>query len=213
MRITAIGSLVVAAFLTPFPLTAAPAAYIDLPAVWNSAVDRSHTRAFGVGLEIPWGERYAAIARARSLHVRLGPNEELDRADAVYALGNPQTFWMWEFQAAGRTYPWEWLPGFFAEALGVYKWAMGRNPDATPGGGGEIHREAEVRSFTTRAYLVGAGFGYRWIWGPTRIVLGFAFGPEWVLREGKAADGGFRSGRDMGDDFMRFNSLEFGIGF
>jgi hypothetical protein len=215
MRVSAFAfaSLLPAVALAHVPLSAAPAAYIDIPAIWNSAVDRSHTRAFGIGVEIPWCERYAAIARAHSLHVRQGPYEDFDGAGAFYALGNPKTFWMWEFQASARTYPWEWLPGFFAEALGGYKWALGRNPDASSGSGAGIHRPAEIRSFTTRAYAVGAGFGYRWIWGPSRLVLGFAFGPEWVFREGKDADGGLRPQRDMGDDLLRFNSLEAGFGF
>jgi hypothetical protein len=213
MRASVFAALLAVAPLSPIPGYAGPAAYIDMPSVWNSAVDRGHTRAFGFGLEVPWGERYAAIARAHSLHVRQGPYEELDRADAFYASGNPQTFWMWGFQAAGRAYPWEWLPGFFAEAIGGYKGAVGRNPDASPGGGGEVTRPAEVRSFKTQAYSVGAGFGYRWIWGPSRIALGFAFGPEWVFRKGKDADGGFRTQRDMGDDLLRFNSLELGFAF
>ncbi len=195
------------------PVHAAPSIFIDLPAVWNSAVDRAHTRSFGAAVEIPWAERYSAVARAHTLHVRQGPYSELDRTDAFYALGNPRTFLMWEFQASGRMYPWEWLPGFYVEGLTGYKRAEGRDPDAAAGMGGEIIQAAEIRTFKTQAFGIGAGFGYRWIWGHSRIALGFAFAPEWVRREGKYADGGWGRKTDFSDDMLRFNSLELGLGF
>lgn len=199
--------------LLSIPLSAAPSFYVDMPAAWSSAVDHAHTRAFGAGLEIPFAGRHAAVARGSFLHVKQTPWSQDDRSDRFFGMGIPLDYRLWMFQAAWRIYPWEWLPGFYAEALAGCKRGVGENPLAAPSVHSEIRISAEVRSFATWAWEGGIGFGYAWTWAPTRIVLGFAFGPEWIRRGGRDADGNEVHADDWDTSLLRFNSLELGLAF
>lgn len=187
--------------------------YADLRSAYGTALDRSHVLGYGAALEAPLGEGISAVARGRFLRVDQPAWGEEKRSEDAYTDAFPARYRVYGVQAALRAYPWEWLPGFFAEALLGYKRITGFIPNASPGWAADGWVSGpDIESFSNQAYEAAIGYGYRWSWGPMRASLGFAFGPEIVLRTSRFAGDGGRRATDV-SDLLRFNALELGCAF
>ena len=187
--------------------------YLSLNSLYGTADDRKHIQDYGAAWETPVAEGLTAVARGRYLWVKQKEWHEDERKDNVYANGFPATYTVLGFQAALRLRPWEWMPGFFTEALLGYKHIDGRFPEASwnlfePVGGGN----AEADAFANHALETAVGFGYLWEWKRLRGALGFAFGPEFLFRNSAYADGTRTSSSEV-LDLLRFNQLEIGCAF
>lgn len=185
--------------------------YLDLRSAYRTALERPSVLGYGGTLEAPLKEGITAVARARYLRVDQRDWDEEERGEDAYVDAFSAAYQVYAFQAALRIYPWEWLPGFFSEALMGYKRIISGTPAASPGWS-EWVTEPGVPSFENHAYEAALGYGYRWSWGPLRASLGFAFGPELVFRTSRLAGGDVRTVRDF-SDLLRFNALEIGCGF
>lgn len=192
-----------------------PKVYLSLNSLYGMAVDRKHVRDFGAAWETPVGRGFTAVARSHYLRVEQ-PEDfgELDeRKDNVYANTFPSTYRIWGFQGALRRYPWEWMPGFFSEALLGYKYIRGADPLPSKGWSMDGFTSGPgVGAFTNQAFEAAVGFGYLWEAKRMRVALGFAFGPEFLFRESILADGTTQSSGEI-LDLLRFNQLEAGFAF
>ena len=191
-----------------------PKLYLGLNSLYGMAADRKHVRDFGAALEAPVGGGFTAVARTRYLRVeQAGYEHEDERKDNVYANTFPSTYRVWGFQGALRRHPWEWMPGFFSEALLGYKYIRGANPQPFPGWSMDGNTIGpDVGAFTNHAIEAAGGFGYLWEVKRMRVALGFAFGPELLFRESTLADGLRQSSGEI-LDLLRFNHLEAGFAF
>lgn len=192
-----------------------PKVYLSLNSLYGMAADRKHVRDFGAAWEAPVGGGFTAVARTRFLRVEQPDDhgKETERKDNVYANTFPSTYRIWGFQGALRRHPWEWMPGFFSEALLGYKHIRGTDPHPTIGWSMDgITGGPRVGSFTNHAFEAAVGFGYSWEVKRMRVALGFAFGPEFLLRQSTLADGSRRSSGDV-LELLRFNQLEAGFAF
>ncbi len=187
----------------PSPAVAGPQIYLDLGSVYRSYQKEAHASGWGAAVEHPWREKLAWVVRGRYLSVAQDQWRDANLAEDFYAEGYPASYRMAGAQASLRIYPWEWMPGFFAEGLLGGKRITGTMPG--PGAmsyepvGGEL-RYGYV-SFTNYAVETAVGVGYRWSWSRLRIAAGLAFGPEFVFRG--------EGGTDY-TDLLRFNALEIG---
>jgi hypothetical protein len=179
----------------PALAAAGPNLYYDVGSAYRTLHKVYHASAWGGAVEIPWGEKLSWVARARYLQVAQDPWQDANMAEDFYAEGYPARYRLAGAQASLRVFPWEWMPGFFAEGLL---------------GGKRIEGSFETRqgfadpyaeSYTTYALETAVGAGYRWSWGPLRTSVGLAFGPEFVFRGGRQTDY---------TDLLRFNALEIG---
>lgn len=193
----------------------APKVYLSLNSLYGMAADRKHVRDFGAAWEAPLGGGYTAVARTRFLRVEQpdDPGKETERKDNVYANTFPSTYRIWGFQGALRRHPWEWMPGFFSEALLGYKYIRGGDPHPYPGWSVDgLTGEPGVGAFANHAFEAAVGFGYAWEVKRMRVALGFAFGPEFLYRRSTLADGSRRASGDV-LDLLRFNQFEAGFAF
>ena len=192
-----------------------PKLYLSLNSLYGMAADRQHIRDFGAAYEAPLGGGFTAVARARFLRVEQPDDyaKENERKDNVYANTYPSTYRVWGFQGALRLHPWEWMPGFFSEALLGYKQIRGTDPHPTPAWSMDgITGGPGVADFTNHAFEAAMGFGYSWEVKRMRLALGFAFGPEFLFRRSTLADGSRQSSGDV-MDLLRFNQFEAGFAF
>jgi hypothetical protein len=187
--------------------------YLSLNSLYGTAQDRQHIKDFGAAWEMPVGRNFTAVARARYLWVKQDDWDEEERKDNVYANGFPATYTIIGFQAALRRHPWEWMPGFFAEALLGYKQILGAYPDAAQAMAMDgWSRGPDTQSFANHALETAVGFGYLWEMRRLRVALGFAFGPEFLFRNSVLADGARESSSEV-LDLLHFNQLEIGYAF
>jgi hypothetical protein len=201
-------------FIAPASSPAEPAqAYFSLNSLYGMAADRQHIRDFGAAFEMPMGRGVSAVARGRYLRVKQEPWNETERRDNVYADMFPSRYQIAGVQAALRLRPWEWMEGFFSEALLGYKQIRGGDPEPRPVPSFEGYTGAPgVASFTNHAFEAALGFGYMWEMKRMRVALGFAFGPEFLVRNDKLTDGSSRSTGEI-LDLLRFNQFEVGYAF
>jgi hypothetical protein len=162
------------------------------------AADRQHIRDFSAAFEMPVGRGVSAVARGRYLRVKQDQHDENERRDNVYATTFPSRYRLLGFQSALRMRPWDWMEGFFSEALFGYKNIRGVDLDAA--------------SFDNHAFEAAVGFGYIWEAKRMRFALGFAFGPEFLFRNNTFADGSRQSSGEI-LDLLRFNQFEVGYAF
>jgi hypothetical protein len=190
-----------------------PNVYYSLNSLYGTAFDHRHVRDAGAAWEMPLRRGYTAVTRFHYLQVEQDPWNEQERDDNVYANTFPATYRLLGFQAALRRHPWEWMPGFYAEAMMGYKKIDGENPDRSPGfGWGDIMPFSEMETFSNHAFETGIGFGYLWELKRMRFTLGFVFGPELLLRNSVSFDGKRASSSEI-VDLLRFNQFEVGLGF
>lgn len=192
-----------------------PKVYLSLNSLYGMAADRKHVRDFGAAWEAPVGGGFTAVARMRYLRVVQpdGYGEVAERKDNIYANAFPSTYRIWGFQSALRRHPWEWMPGFFSEALLGYKYIRGADPRPSAGWSMDgIASGPGVGGFTNQSFEAAVGFGYLWEMKRMRVALGFAFGPEFLFRESILADGTRQSSGEI-LDLLRFNQFEAGFAF
>ena len=187
--------------------------YLSINSLYGTADDRKHIQDFGAAWEAPVADGLTAVARGRYLWVKQQEWHEDERKDNVYANGFPATYTVLGFQAALRLRPWEWMPGFFTEALLGYKSIIGRFPEASLGWSmDQWDAGPDADAFANHALETAVGFGYLWEWKRLRGALGFAFGPEFLFRDSEYADGTRASSFEV-LDLLRFNQLEIGYAF
>jgi hypothetical protein len=194
-------------------LAEAPGLSFSLPSLYGSVSDYKHIRDVGAAWEIPVRESASAILRIRYLRLEQDEWPEDERGDNIYANVFPSTYRVLGFQTALRRYPWEWMPGFYSEALLGYKRITGKShryPSLAWFENGVP--ESEIRSFANDAFEAALGFGYQWRLKRMRTTLGFAFGPELIYRSSRLAGGGREAAREF-TDMLRFNQLEMGLAF
>lgn len=208
MMATAVG----AAGEPPYPRIERPKAYCSLTSLYGTASDRRHIRDFSGAYEMPVGGSWTALARFRYLNVEQEEWNERERADNIYANTFPSEYRVLGFQAALRRHPWEWMPGFFAEAVLGYKRITG---GAEAGTGTYMNGPAfgsNAASYTNHAFETAIGFGYLWEVKRLRVALGYAFGPEFLFRNSVYTDG-TTGGSSEVLELLRFNQLEIGYAF
>ncbi|GEM_PF-4386841 len=185
--------------------------YVSLNSLYGTASDGGHIRDFGAAWETPMAFDFTVVARFRYLSVKQEAWNEEDRNDNIYANTFPAAYRVLGFQASLRSHPWEWMPGFFSEALVGYKNITGGSSDASAGWAMDVFSMGpKMSSFTNHAFESAIGFGYQWELGRLRFDLGFAFGPEFLFRNSVYADG-TRQSSDEVVDMLRFNQFEIGV--
>jgi hypothetical protein len=193
-----------------------PGVYLALNSLYSSVTEHRNIRDIGLAWEQPILGSLSIILRYRYLRLRQDAWNEKERNDNVYASTYPASYRISGFQAALRRYPWEWMPGFYAEALIGYKRISGRENDWSGGpstghiGPEGLYLGSEIAAFENDAYESAIGAGYQWKFKRLRITLGLAFGPELLIRNDRAFDGGRESSHDF-TGLLRFNHLEAGI--
>ena len=188
-----------------------PNVWLSLNSLYGTAADQRHVRDLGAAWEQPLGKGFSLVNRFHYLKVRQDPLAERKRSDNVYANSFPSRYRLLGFQAALRRHPWEWMPGFFCEALAGYKRIDGGYAEAD-GEESYFRWVSGEESFLNQGFEIAAGFGYLWEWKRMRLSLGFKFGPEWLFRSSVYGDGSRIAGMDV-LEFLRFNDLEAGIAF
>jgi hypothetical protein len=189
--------------------------YYSLNSLYGSTFDHRHIRDVGAAWEQPLKGGYSAVARFRYLKVSQDAWNEDERDDNVYANIFPATYRLLSFQSALRRHPWEWMPGFFTEAMLGYKHIEGENRDASPGwafDGFSGGTGTDTESFSNHAFETGVGFGYLWELKRMRFALGFVFGPELLVRNSVSVDGAKSTSSEI-VDLLRFNQFEVGLAF
>jgi hypothetical protein len=161
---------------------------------------------------MPLGKTWTAVARFRYLNVEQEEWNERERADNVYANAFPSEYRVLGFQSALRRHPWEWMPGFFAEAVLGYKRITGSSQAASGTFMSGPAFGSSIASYTNHAFETAIGFGYLWEFQRLRIALGYAFGPEFLFRNSRYEDGTTRTSSEA-LELLRFNQLEAGFAF
>ncbi|MEO6094450.1 MAG: hypothetical protein ABIW76_01820 [Fibrobacteria bacterium] len=206
------GAVAAAASEPFYPRIERPKVYCSLVSLYGTASDRRHIRDFGGAFEMPAGETWTAVARFRYLNVEQEEWNEQERGDNVYANSFPSEYRVLGFQAALRRHPWEWMPGFFAEALLGYKRISGGATSAMETFMDGPAFGSNVTTYTNHALETAIGFGYLWEMKRLRIALGYAFGPEFLFRNSRYNDGTTQASSEL-LELLRFNQLEVGYSF
>lgn len=197
-----------------------PEIYLSLNSLYGTAADFRHTADAGLTLEeTAYGFSYLArlhYRQAREDH-RYSGDQDILIGDLDYA--DMRSF---GFQTALRRHPFEWMPGFFTEALIGYENIRARsryepwNPPEEWDMSLEMYRNSipyQVRSTQNHTVQTGAGFGYVWEFARARVSLGFVLGSEFLFRNSALATGKVERSHDMIGSLLRFNQLEMGYAF
>jgi hypothetical protein len=195
-----------------YPRVERPQVYLSLNSLYGTASDRRHIRDFGGACEMPVGKTWTAVARFRYLNVEQEEWNERERADNVYANTFPSEYRVLGFQSALRRHPWEWMPGFFAEAVLGYKLITGGSEAESGTFMSGPAFGSNVASYTNHAFETAIGFGYLWEFKRLRVALGYAFGPEFLFRNSRHEDGTTQASSEA-LELLRFNHLEAGFAF
>jgi hypothetical protein len=189
-----------------------PQVYYSLNSLYGMASDRRHIMDVGAAWEMPAGKGFTAVTRARYLRVKQEVYAEDERKDNIYANTFPSTYRVLGIQTALRLHPWEWMPGFFSEALLGYKNITGGDWEPAPGEYFDESFGDGIVSYENHALETAIGFGYLWEMKRMRFALGFAFGPEFLFRDSRLESGDRRTSVEV-LDLLRFNQFEIGLAF
>lgn len=184
--------------------------------LYGTASDYRRTLDFRAALEWPLSDRSSVLGGLRR-----------NRHDAKGAEG-PDSYREsgWGIEAAFRRHPWEWMPGFFIQALAAMERSEARNPAHDP--------DAQVwwpnnmaygydATLTHRVRIVyegGLGYGYAWSLGRLSMEWQGILGPrawsETAYATRAQSDGSrarFRQWAGDWDSFFRFRDLRIGVRF
>jgi hypothetical protein len=192
-------------------LSLSPLSAYGMAADFDRAVD------LGFALERPVSDRNSALLGIR--HKTFMPASASD--------GDGFSRSSWGVEAAFRRHPWDWMPGFFFQALFALEAGRAENLAYDPVPRGYQHAlsafselDETVLRVDRRAYEGGLGYGYVWSLGRVAVELQGIFGPigredtahaRWTRYDGATGQARQRTG--WTGELIRFRDLRVGLVF